>query len=62
LPWILTIVVGDEEHLQDAEAAPGEVQEDVPNAPPHCAATPTVHPGLQALGSSGNILMVWKSL
>ena len=36
----VVVVVGDEEHLQHAQAASGEVQQDVADAPAHCTLPP----------------------
>ena len=43
----LTVVVGQQEHLQQAKRPTSEVQQYTPNAPSFCALAPEVHPGLQ---------------
>ncbi len=44
---LLTVVVGEEEHLQDAQRASSKVQHDIANTPALSAPTDTVHPGLR---------------
>lgn len=42
----VVVVVGDEDHLEDAEGASGEVEEDVANAPTNGTLASEVHVGL----------------
>ncbi len=43
---MLTFVVGNHKHLANAEYSTGEVQDDIANAPAHCALSTPVQVGL----------------